>query len=230
MAPPVSGRWVSAPIATCPEPSAAGRSHSVSVWEPLEDEPAAHCWLVCGQSIFQVDPGNLNPVLLAEREEVRTLFSHENGGVADAVLPGFQAMPTVGFEIKRTSVGVVVELGIRSELTVTGADSRISFNGDPVERAFRPWEPWPVERLPCADAPAPPCVALAPRMRQVSACLSAAQFHHSTGISGKAAVAGKVVESGRFHLKSEPPCGDCQEKGDWRTASRLLAVNMRLAT
>lgn len=140
MAPSVSGRWISAPIVNL-SGTISGRAQPFSVWQPLEDEPAARCSLVCRQSIFQVDPGDPNPVLLAEREEVRTLFSHENGGASDAVLPGLQALPAVDFEIKRASADVVVELGIRFELTVKGGDSRISFNGDPVKLAFRPWEP-----------------------------------------------------------------------------------------
>lgn len=140
MAPSVSGRWISAPVVNL-SGTISGRARPFSVWRPLADETAARCAMVCRQSIFRVDFENSNPTLLAEREEVHTLFSHENGGASDAVLPGTQAMPAVDFEIERANTDVVVELGISFELTVKGDDSRISFNDDPVKLAFRPWEP-----------------------------------------------------------------------------------------
>ncbi|WP_156901462.1 hypothetical protein [Azohydromonas australica] len=140
MAPSVSGRWISAPVVSL-SGTISGRARPFSVWQPLANETAARCSMVCRQSIFQVDLENSNPVLLAEKEEMRMLFSHENGGIAEVVLPGIQAMPAVDFEIKRANADVVVELGLSFELTVKGDDSRISFNDDPVKLAFRPWEP-----------------------------------------------------------------------------------------
>jgi hypothetical protein len=95
--------------------------------------------MVCRQRIFQPDPEGTR--VLAQSEEVRTLFCHENGGSADAVLPGIQAMPAVDFEIQVPDTDILAELSIRFDFQLAGHDSRISFDDHPVRLSFRPWEP-----------------------------------------------------------------------------------------
>jgi hypothetical protein len=138
LSPSTSGRWISAPTVNV-SGTLSGKTKPFTLWDLFEGEQCAWCWMVCRQRIFQAGPGGSR--VLAESEEVRTLFCHENGGASDTVLPGIQAMPAVDFEIQVPDTEILAELSIRLDFELAGDDSRISFGDYPVRLSFRPWEP-----------------------------------------------------------------------------------------
>jgi hypothetical protein len=109
-------------------------------WLWAADDKWCKCWLNLRQTALQLVPHDfgvpghhsvLQPVVLAERKEVRELINEENNGnFVNAFLPGFLPMPPIEFGLVDSNLTIWVQLEVRFDIQLEGW-SHIKFSPEP---------------------------------------------------------------------------------------------------
>lgn len=136
--PSASGRYASAPIVELFGKIEGFTGYWHWLW--AADDKWSKCWLNLRQTALQLVPHDfgvpgyrsvLQPVVLAERKEVRNLIDEENEGrFKDAFLQGFTPMPPIEFGLVNPNLSIWVQLEVRFDIQLEGW-SHIKFSPEP---------------------------------------------------------------------------------------------------